>query len=85
MKLRVIEVQTKGLNVEDREKAVTHYIPQYFDEREGWSECRLSGNLCACYYYKQEDAVEVCMKYAKKYEPKVVWSEDTGGIALSST
>ncbi len=77
MKLRVIEVQTKGLNVEDREKAVTHYIPQYFDEREGWSKCCLSGNLCAHYYYKQEDAIEVCMKYAKKHEPKVVWSEDT--------
>lgn len=78
MKLRVIEAQTKGLNVEDREKSVTHYIPQYFDEREGWNECHLSGDLCAHYYYKQEDAIEVCMKYAKKYEPKVVWSEDTG-------
>ena len=77
MKLRVIEVQTKGLSVEDREKAVTHYIPQYFDERDGWSECRLNGNLCARYYYKQEDAIKVCVEYAKKRAPKVVWSEDT--------
>lgn len=77
MKLRVIEVQTKGLYAEDREKAVTNYIPQYFDERRGWSECRLSANMCACNYFKQEAAIEVCMEYAKKYEPKVVWSEDT--------
>lgn len=77
MKLRVIEVQTKGLSMEDRGKVVTHYIPQYFEEGQGWSKCCLSGNLCARYYYKQEDAIEACMKYAKKYEPKVVWSEDT--------
>lgn len=78
MKLRVIEVQTKGLYAEDREKAVTNYIPQYFEEGRGWNECHLSANLCACYYYKLEDAIEVCMEYAKKYERKVVWSEDTG-------
>ena len=73
MKLRVIEVQTKGLNVEDREKVVTHYIPQYLDKGKGWSECHLSANLCARYYYKLEDAIETCMEYAKKYEQKVVW------------
>jgi hypothetical protein len=77
MKLRVIEVQTKGLNANDREKFITHYIPQYFDEGRGWNECHLSTNLCACYYYKQEAAIEVCMEYAKKYEQKVVWYGDT--------
>lgn len=77
MKLRVIEEKKKGLNVEDREKEVTHYIPQYLDERRGWSECYLDSNLCAAYYYRREDAISVCREYAKKYAPMVVWSEDT--------
>lgn len=76
MKLRVIEVQKKGLNVEDRENAVINYIPQYLDERRGWSECCLNENLCAKYYYRKKDAIKVCMEYAKKYAPKVVWYSD---------
>lgn len=76
MKLRVVAEKKKGLNVEDRERLVTHYVPQYYDERRGWSECYLDNNLCASYYYKMETAIEICKKYAELNAPEVVWSSE---------
>ena len=75
MKVRVIEKQEKWLDSKDRNRLVTNYIPQYFDEIKGWRTCYLDNTLCARYYYKVEDAIKVCKEYVEK-NAKVVWSED---------
>lgn len=78
MKVRVIEKQEEGLDWKDKSRIVTHYIPQYFDEVKGWRECYLDSNLVARYYYKLEDAINVCRSFVDKHA-KVVWSEDIYG------
>lgn len=76
MKLRVVAEHKKGLDTKDMERLVTHYVPQYYDERRGWTECYIDNNLCARYYYKIEDAIEICKKYAELNAPEVVWSSE---------
>lgn len=84
MKVRVITERKKGLNYNKPEEEVTHFIPQYFDERRGWRECYLDDNLCASYYYKLEKAIDVCRAYVNKYAPTVVWEEDINKDGLQT-
>lgn len=83
MKLRVIEVNERvpmdGFLASPPPKInITHYVPEYFDERDGWRRCYLNEyNPHPPRFLHQEEAIAVCKKYAKAHTPKVVWTEDT--------
>ena len=84
MKLRVIEVK-ESVPKEGCYSSpppcmdITHYVPQYYDERNGWCKCYLKSADTSrpTYYYHPEDAIAVCKEYAREHTPMVVWSEDT--------